>query len=80
MKLKRFAQIDNNPEQTEILLRKLDQMGRYGELKTCRRKYLLNYFDEPADDHCGNCDVCLKKEEDFSASVSARQVIDDISL
>ena len=78
VKLKRFAQIENNPEQTEILLRKLDQMGRYGELKTCRRKYLLNYFDEHADDHCGNCDVCLKKEEFFSASVSARQVIDDI--
>ena len=59
VKLKKFALIENNPEQTEILLKKLDQMARYGELITCRRKYLLNYFDEKAGDYCGNCDVCL---------------------
>lgn len=58
-KLKRFVEIDDNPEQTEIYLRKLNQMARYGNLTTCRRKYLLNYFDEKSPDHCGNCDVCL---------------------
>ena len=46
MKLKGFAQVDNNPEQTQILLRKLDQMVQLCETRTCRRKYLLNYFDE----------------------------------
>ena len=61
IKLKKFALIENNPEQTEILLKKLDQMGRYGELKTCRRKYLLNYFDEAAASECGNCDICLEQ-------------------
>lgn len=74
-KLKRFALIENNAEQTEILLRKLDQMGRYGELVTCRRKYLLNYFDEKTDDHCGNCDVCLSKVELFDGSILAQKVI-----
>ena len=58
-KLKKFALIENNPAQTEVLLKKLDQMGRYGELRSCRRKYLLNYFDEAAAPDCGNCDVCL---------------------
>ena len=78
VKLKRFAQIENNPEQTEILLRKLDQMGRYGEITTCRRKYLLNYFDEQADDYCGNCDVCLRKGGAFRESMRAQHVIDEI--
>lgn len=76
VKLKRFAQIENNPEQTEILLRKLDQMGRYGNLTTCRRKYLLNYFDEHAGDYCGNCDVCLEKDKSSRESVRARQFSD----
>jgi ATP-dependent DNA helicase RecQ len=79
VKLKRFALIENNPEQTEIQLKKLDQMGRYGELFTCRRKYLLNYFDEKADDPCGNCDVCLSAAEMFNATVPARKVIAAVS-
>ncbi len=78
-KLKRFALIENNAEQTDILLKKLDQMGRYGELVTCRRKYLLNYFDENTIDHCCNCDVCLSKVELFDASVLAQKVISAVS-
>ena len=62
LKLKKFVQIEHNEEQTEIALRKLEQMGRFGDLVTCRRKYLLNYFNESASDHCGNCDVCLREE------------------
>ncbi|HEY9489817.1 MAG TPA: DNA helicase RecQ, partial [Chryseosolibacter sp.] len=80
MKLKRFALIDNNPGQTEILLKKLDQMGRYGELRTCRRKYLLNYFDEATANHCGNCDVCLSHGEVFDATEIARKVLATILL
>jgi RecQ family ATP-dependent DNA helicase len=59
MKLKSFVRIEGNNEQTEISLKKLDQMGRFGELPSCRRKYLLNYFNENTADYCGNCDVCL---------------------
>ena len=69
IKLKKFALIENNPEQTGILLKKLDQMGRYGELKTCRRKYLLNYFDEAAGPECGNCDVCLEQTKTRGAII-----------
>lgn len=80
MKLKKFALIENNAEQTGILLKKLDQMGRYGELRTCRRKYLLNYFDEGTGDHCGNCDVCLSKGEVFDATESARKVLSGVLM
>lgn len=50
-------------------------MGRFGELVTCRRKYLLNYFDEPTEDYCGNCDICLASVELYNATVFAQKVI-----
>jgi len=80
IKLKKFALIENNPEQTEILTRKLDQMGRYGELRSCRRRYLLSYFDEASGDYCGNCDVCLSKGERFDVTVLARKMLSAILL
>ncbi len=78
MKMKRFALIENNAEQSEIMLRKLEEMSRYGELRSCRRKYLLNYFDENAGDNCGNCDVCLRNRRDASTPDFVHDFIDDI--
>jgi ATP-dependent DNA helicase RecQ len=28
------------------------------ETRTCRRRFVLTYFGEPAADRCGNCDTC----------------------
>ncbi|MDA3855717.1 MAG: ATP-dependent DNA helicase [Candidatus Woesearchaeota archaeon] len=40
---------------------KLNQMVSYCETKSCRRKYLLEYFGESfLKDNCGKCDICLK--------------------
>jgi RecQ family ATP-dependent DNA helicase len=42
----------------------LREMMRYGELRSCRRKFLLSYFGETWDgDSCGACDVCVPREE-----------------
>lgn len=76
MKLKKFVMIENNPSQSQILLQKLDEMGRYGDLQTCRRKYLLNYFDENAPEHCDNCDICLSRIELYDATKNATTVFD----
>lgn len=78
-KLKSFVEIDNNPEQTKITLRKLDQMAEYGDLTTCRRKYLLNYFDEAAENYCGNCDICLTRTELTDATVLAQKVLSAVT-
>jgi ATP-dependent DNA helicase RecQ len=75
MKLKSFVQIEGNADQTEIAMKKLDQMGRFGELVTCRRKYLLNYFNETTSDYCGNCDVCLSSVELFDGTILAQKAI-----
>lgn len=79
IKLKRFVQIDDNPDQTEIMLKKLNQMGRYGELTACRRKYLLNYFDEQSPDYCGNCDVCLTRFEQVDETLAAKKVLSAVT-
>ena len=84
MKLKRFAMIDDNPEQSQIMLKKLDDMVAYSELQTCRRQYLLNYFDEefPVDAltglaNCGSCDVCLTEVKKFDGTEIAQKLLSD---
>ena len=75
VKMKKFVMIDNNPEQTKILIRKLDQMAKFAQLTTCRRKYLLNYFDEAAPETCGSCDVCLSKYDLVDATIIAQKAL-----
>ena len=78
IKLKRFARIEGNEDQTKVALKKLDQMSQFGELTTCRRRYLLNYFDESTAEYCGNCDVCLSSYEMYDATVPVQKVISAI--
>lgn len=74
-KMRRFVTVEDNPEQTAIYLQKLEQMGKYGELATCRRKYLLNYFDEQTDTYCGSCDICLTRFEAVDGTALAQKAI-----
>ena len=57
----------------------LDQMGRYGELNTCRRKYLLNYFDEQAGTYCGHCDICLTRFEQIDGTLLAQKALSAVT-
>jgi ATP-dependent DNA helicase RecQ len=78
-KLKGFCNIPDNPEQTRILTRKLDEMARFCTITTCRRKYLLNYFGEQAPDHCGACDVCRTHYERADATVPAQKILSAVA-
>ncbi|MDB5157764.1 MAG: recQ [Mucilaginibacter sp.] len=75
IKLKSFVTINDDPEQTQVMLSKLNDMARYCQLPTCRRKYLLNYFDEQAPDHCGSCDVCLSEITTFDGTEIAQKAL-----
>ncbi len=75
IKMKKFAEVENNETQTKIMLKKLNQMGEFGDLKTCRRKYLLNYFSEETKDICGSCDNCNTKYERFDATIIAQKAL-----
>ena len=75
IKLKRFAEVEGNEAQTKIMQQKLDKMVRFCETKTCRRKYLLNYFGEEAPAFCGSCDVCLNKPDLKEATIIAQKIL-----
>ncbi len=78
-KLKDFARIEDNPEQTQILLKKLDDMVRFCELQTCRRQYLLKYFDENSLANCGSCDVCLTEVERFDGTLISQKALSAVA-
>lgn len=75
VKLKGFAEVEGNAAQSEIMLNKLDIMGKFGDLKTCRRKFLLNYFSEEADEDCGSCDNCTTVFEKFDGTIIAQKAL-----
>lgn len=61
---KYFIDFMDNETEREGARRRLDAMIAYGDLVTCRRRYLLQYFHEDsADGDCGNCDICLSGDE-----------------
>lgn len=74
-KLKGFAEVEGNKSQTDIMLKKLNQMGEFGDLKTCRRKYLLKYFDEELTEKCGQCDNCNTTFEKFDGTIIAQKAL-----
>ena len=59
--------------------KKLGEMVEYGDLRTCRRQYLLGYFGERLEeDNCGGCDVCLDSAstaEEYDATEIAQKVL-----
>lgn len=78
-KLKGFAKVDGNEEQSAIMLKKLDDMVKYSQLQTCRRQYLMRYFDEDFPDNCGSCDVCLSEVEKFDGTLIAQKALSAVA-
>ena len=74
-KLKGFVEVDGNIDQSAIMLKKLDVMAKFGDLKSCRRKFLLHYFSEDLAENCGNCDNCTKEVEHFDGTVIAQKAL-----
>ena len=79
LKLKKFAEIENDPAQSEIMLDKLRKMSRYGEINTCRRKFILNYFGEDFDGKCNSCDTCLTEFERIDGTVIAQKALSAVA-
>ena len=70
-----ISKIEDDGEQRNAR-QKLDQVAQYGELQTCRRRFLLGYFGEEWDtDNCGGCDACLTPNEDFDATEIAQKIL-----
>jgi len=75
LKLKRFALIEGNEKQSDLMLRKLQQMSDYAEMQKCRRQYLMEYFGEIHPGNCNACDYCLSEFESWDATTDAQKVL-----
>lgn len=72
---RRLIEQSNNENQKRIEIHKLNAMISFSEATTCRRRVLLNYFDELMDTACGNCDICLDPPESFDAKQDAQKAL-----
>ena len=54
---------------------KLQQMLGFCETASCRRKLLLNYFDEQTAESCGYCCNCDSPPETWDATVPAQKLL-----
>lgn len=78
IKLRRFAMIEGNEEQSELMLQKLKQMSDFAEMQKCRRQYLMEYFGEKHDGNCNFCDFCLSEFETWDATTDAQKLLSAI--
>ncbi len=73
--LRNLVTISDNPSQSAIMQEKLMKMADYSNLKTCRRKFLLQYFGERSASYCGSCDNCLNKYEETDGTEIAQKAM-----
>ncbi len=77
----KFIHEIEDPEERDRALARLRRVLGYCQLRTCRRRHLLDYFGEatPEGQHnCGNCDNCLDPEADaaeFDGTEIARKIL-----
>jgi len=58
----------------------LNNMKKLVYLKTCRRRFILDYFDEKINFiNCNNCDICFKEQVDISKDILKAKSINDIN-
>jgi len=72
-----FIDMIDEMNERENAEEKLSEVIKYAELLTCRRSYLLKYFNDSYNlEKCNNCDRCLSPEEDkFDATVVVQKIL-----
>lgn len=59
-------------------LRNLNNMASLASVNVCRRKQILEYFNEEYNENCGTCDICNGEAEQVDGSVDAQKILSAI--
>ena len=78
-KLKWFAEVADNPEQTRINMARMRKMQEFCEMQSCRRQYLMQYFGEPFPGYCGSCDYCLSSLEEKDMTIEGQMLLSAVA-
>lgn len=71
-----FIQQISDDRERALAEKKLSEIIAYGELQTCRRKFLLEYFGEPVEfETCGACDNCSTEPAEMHDATEISQKI-----
>lgn len=73
--IKSLLQNNESEQQMRIEQHKLNCMTAFAQALTCRRRVLLNYFNEHLEQDCGNCDVCLNPPTTFDGTTAAQKAL-----
>jgi ATP-dependent DNA helicase RecQ len=75
---RKFLDDAETNEHTQIKHSKLNRMYQYATAVSCRRKMLLNYFNENMREDCGNCDVCKNPPTFIDGTIIAQKALSAI--
>ena len=80
VKLRQFIKnSEADKEQKVIEYKKLEDLLGLAEALECRRKILLEYFNEyPEWEKCNNCDNCLEAREGFDGTIAVQKALSNI--
>lgn len=73
--LREFINNIDNEEFKALQFAKLERMLQFADADICRRRILLNYFNESLNKNCGNCDVCRNPTEKFEGTILAQKAL-----
>ena len=76
----RFINDMEDPVEQERARWRLEQMARLCTLRSCRRKFVLEYLgEERTEESCGGCDVCLSPKHEFDATEIAQKILSAVA-
>lgn len=62
-----------------LKLAKLERLQQFAEAHLCRRRILLNYFNEHTDRPCGKCDICLSPRQMIDGTLIAQKALSAVA-